>query len=63
VPSTDLTEPVKPEINIKPSSTPRNDDPPKPLVTNTPPRKPEPPAEKPKSEATKRKGKKGDGDN
>jgi penicillin-binding protein 1A len=57
------TEPVKPEINIKPAVPPRNDDPPKPAVTNTPARKPEPPAEKPKSEGAKRKGKKGDGEN
>lgn len=62
--SSDPVDAAKPEINIKPAVPPRNDDPPpKPATTNTPSRKPEPPVEKPKSEGTKRKGKKGDGEN
>ncbi len=51
------------KVEIKPSQ-PRPEDAPKPKVTTVPePRKPEPVPEKPKSEGTKRKGKKGDGEN
>jgi len=66
VPTTSVepTDAAKPEINIKPSTPPRGDDaPPKPVISTTPARKPEPPAEKPKTEGAKRKGKKGDGEN
>ncbi len=61
--STDPIEAVVPDINIKPSATPRIDDAPKPPTSNTPSRKPDTPAEKPGSEGEKRKGKKGDGEN
>ena len=60
--SSELPDSTKPAI--KPDA-PHNDEPPKPKVITvpTPVHKPEPPAEKPKSEGTKRKGKKGDGEN
>lgn len=55
----ETTDTAKPPVKVE---TPKNDDPPK--VTTVPPvKKPDPPAEKPKSEGTKRKGKKGDGEN
>ncbi|MCY7374524.1 MAG: PBP1A family penicillin-binding protein [Pyrinomonadaceae bacterium] len=48
------------KIDIKPTQ-PKIEEPPKPKVITAPP--PPPPPEKPKSEGTKRKGKKGDGEN
>ncbi len=59
-----LTDTIKPDDAAKPSATPPPFvAPPKPVTSNTPVKKPEaPPAEKPKNEATKRKGKKGDGE-
>lgn len=60
--SSELPDPTKPATN---PDLPRSDDPPKPKVVTvpTPARKPESPPETPKSEGTKRKGKKGDGEN
>ncbi len=60
--SSELPDAPKPDVKITPT---RPDDAPKPKVTTAPetPRKPEPPPEKPKSEGSKRKGKKGDGEN
>ena len=55
-----LPDTTKPAINPDP---PRNDDPPKVITVPTPARKPDTPPEPPKSEGTKRKGKKGDGEN
>ena len=64
----DSTEPNKTDNNPKPNTNPRpNEDSPKPttkpVTSSTPSKKPESPSEKPKDEGTKRKGKKGDGDN
>ena len=61
---TDSTDTPKPDTsNPPPKVTPREENP-KPVTTLPPVKKPEPPVvEKPKSEGTKRKGKKGDGDN
>ena len=58
---TDSNE-TKPVETDRPTP-PRNDDPPKPVITAPPPRRPEPQPEKPKVEGAKRKGKKGDGEN
>jgi penicillin-binding protein 1A len=60
--SSESPDATKPATNPDP---PRNDDPPKPKVITvpTPARKPDAPPEPPKSEGTKRKGKKGDGEN
>ena len=60
--SGELPDPTKPATNPDP---PRGDDPPKPKVITvpTPARKPDTPPETPKVEGTKRKGKKGDGEN
>ncbi|MCA1623312.1 MAG: PBP1A family penicillin-binding protein [Acidobacteria bacterium] len=62
--ATGLTDTIKPDDAAKPSATPPPFVvPPKPLTSSTPVKKPEAPAaEKPKNEATKRKGKKGDGE-
>ncbi|MGI8788748.1 MAG: PBP1A family penicillin-binding protein [Pyrinomonadaceae bacterium] len=49
-------------VDIKPAATP-HEEPPKPIIVPTPAKKTEPPPEKPKSEGTKRKGKKGEGEN
>ncbi len=64
----DITPPNKNDDNPKPNTNPRpGDEPPKqnvkPATSTTPVKKPESPAEKPKNEGTKRKGKKGDGEN
>ncbi len=62
VPPTTGDLPDAPKPPVKPE-TPRNDDPPKVITVLPPTRKPETAPEKPKSEGTKRKGKKGDGEN
>jgi penicillin-binding protein 1A len=61
--STEPSDITKPDTTIKPTVPPQKEDAPKPVISNSPPRKPEPPVEKPKSEGEKRKGKKGDGEN
>jgi penicillin-binding protein 1A len=61
--STEPSDITKPDTTVKPIVPPKNEDVPKPVISNPPQRKPEPPAEKPKSEGEKRKGKKGDGEN
>ena len=60
----DSADTTKPDTtNPVPKATPREETP-KPVPAPTPVKKPEPPpVEKPKVEGTKRKGKKGDGDN
>jgi len=66
---TDTIEPTNTDNNSKPNATtPRAvEEPPKfntkPVTAPTPSKKPEPAVEKPKDEGTKRKGKKGDGEN
>ena len=63
LPPTSSELPDPPKIDIKPT-VPRGEEPLKPKVITVPepPRKTEPPPEKPKSEGTKRKGKKGEGE-
>ncbi len=61
---TDSTDSAKPENTNPPPKVAPREDTPKPVTAPPPVKKPEPPpAEKPKVEGTKRKGKKGDGDN
>jgi penicillin-binding protein 1A len=64
---TTTTTPIDPKETSKPVETAKppvvREEPPKPVINNPPPRKPEPQPEKPKVEGAKRKGKKGDGDN
>ncbi len=57
---TDSPDTSKPVETIKPAV---EDNTPKPAAVSTPPRRPEPPPEKPLVEGVKRKGKKGDGEN
>lgn len=65
-PAAATTEPTAGETSkpIETAKPPVKDDsPPKPATANPPRPKPEPQPEKPKAEGTKRKGKKGDGEN
>nr|MBA4183403.1 PBP1A family penicillin-binding protein [Acidobacteriota bacterium] len=44
--STESSDITKPDTTLKPTAPPQNEDAPKPVISNPPPRKPEPPAEK-----------------